>query len=225
MQNTQHWEFRADEVPVIQAEADAGEVHLTAEEGMTVKVELTGYYDSKKTVLTMELKDSKLLLTVKARKKWLFFGGTCKNGFKITAPSKTRLLLKNGAGRVVVSDFAAGADVSSGAGAVEFHGLSGPIVVKNGAGTVSGEIYSEDLDVRSGAGAVDLAWTKPPAKGSALIKNGAGSTTLAFPEGSQVAVKFKSGAGSLTNELGDSPSAAFKAEVKSGAGSLAVKKR
>ncbi|MDO8805756.1 MAG: hypothetical protein Q7R35_15155 [Elusimicrobiota bacterium] len=225
MQNTQHWDFRADEVRAIQVEADAGEINLLAEEGMSIKAELTGDYNSEKTVLTMEIKDSKLILTVKSRKKWFCFGGSCKNGFKITAPAKTLLTVMNGAGRVIANGFTAGAEISSGAGEVVFQALSGPIRVKSGAGSVSGDIYSEDLEVKSGAGAVNLSWTQAPRQGSALVKNGAGSTTLAFPAGSKVAVKFKSGVGSMTNELGDTPSAPFKVEVKSGAGSLAIKKR
>jgi hypothetical protein len=40
-----------------------------------------------------------------------------------------------------------------------------------------------------------------------------------------VAVKFKSGIGGMTNDLGDTPSARFKVAVKSGAGPLAIKKR
>jgi len=225
MQNTQHWDFRADEVPAIQVEADAGEIILTAEEGMSIKAELTGNYDSGKTALTVEVRDSKLILTVKSKKKWFFFSRSCKNGFRISAPSKTLVTVKNGSGRVVVSGFGAGTDVSSGAGEVELRGLAGPVAVKSGAGTVSGELYSDDVTVKAGAGAVNLSWLRAPGKGKALVKNGAGSTTLSFPEGSQVAVKFKSGVGSMTNELGDTPSAPFKVEVKSGAGSLAVKKR
>ncbi len=225
MENTQHWDFRADEVPAIEVEADAGDISLAVEEGMFIKAELTGGYDSGKTELTVEVRDSKLVLTVKSKKKWFWSGGSCKNGFKISAPSKTLLNIKNGAGRVTVGGFAAGADIYSGAGEVEFRGLCGPINVKSGAGTVSGEVFSEALDIKSGAGAVNLAWTRSPDTGSVSVKNGAGSTTLAFPEGSKVAVKFKSGVGSMTNDLGDTPSAAFKVEVKSGAGSLAIKKR
>jgi len=223
--NTQHWDFRADEVPAIEVEADAGDISLVAEDGMFIKAELTGGYDAAKTALTVEVREGRLLLTVKSKKKWFWSCGSCKNGFRISAPPKTRLTVKNGAGRVTVGSFAAGANVSSGAGEVEFRGLSGPISVKSGAGTVSGEIFSEALEVKSGAGAVNLAWARGPERGTAAVKNGAGSTTLAFPEGSLVAVKFKSGVGSLTNELGDTPSAPFKVEVKSGAGSLTIKKR
>lgn len=225
MENTQHWDFRADEVPAIEVEADAGDVIIVAEDGMFIKAELTGDYNAAKTELTVAVRDSKLVLTAKFRKKWFWSGGSCKNGFRISAPPKTRLTVRNGAGRVTVGSFAAGADITSGAGEVEFRGLSGPILVKSGAGTVGGEVFSEHVDVKSGAGAVNLAWARSPERGLASIKNGAGSVTLAFPEGSKVAVKFKSGVGSLTNELGDTPAAAFKVEVKSGAGSLAIKKR
>jgi len=224
MQNTQHWDFRAEEVKVIEVDADGGDIVLAAEEGITIKVELTGDFKPGKTELAMKIEKSRLVLTVKSKKSWFFFGGSCKNGFKISAPSRTLLAVKNGLGKVSIAGFAAGAAISSGAGEVQLHGLSGPISVKSGAGTVNGEIYSEDLEVKSGAGAVNLAWTKNPGSGSARIKNGAGSTTLALPEGSKVAVKFKSGAGTMTNELGEDSSAPFKVEVKSGAGSLAVKK-
>jgi len=224
MENGVKWQFKAAEVAVIQVEAEAGEIFLNAAEG-PVKAEVVGVYDAETCELSAELKNSKLILSAKSKKKWFWNRSSCKAGFNVTAPTGTGLIVKSGAGLVKVSGFSAGAELRSSAGTMEFKDLSGPINIKSGAGTIKGEIYSEDFVARTGAGTIDVSWKKAPQKGKADIKSGAGVIALAFPADSRINVSYTAGAGSLSNELGSDPSAGFKVDVKSGAGSLTIKKR
>jgi len=225
MENIKNWEFKAADVAVIQVETDSGEVSLEAAEGQVVKVEVIGEYDVDKCEVSAALSGSKLVVSAKGKKKWFWSSGNCKAGFRITAPAGKKLIVRSGAGKAGLAGFAAGADVFSGAGIIEFKGVSGPINVKSGAGTIKGDIYSEEFSASAGAGAIDLSWDKAPKKGKVNIKTGAGDITLAFPADSKINVNYKAGAGNLSNELGSDPSAGFSVDVKSGAGSLNIKKR
>lgn len=223
-ENSKKWEFKAADAAVIQVEADSGDISLEAAQGPSIKIEVIGEYDADKCEVTAALVGSKLLASAKGKKKWFWSNGNCKAGFRITAPAGKKLIVKSGAGKAVIAGFLAGADIFSGAGTVEFKGLAGPISVKSGAGAIKGDIYSEEFAASTGAGTIDISWNKPPQKGTAEIKTGAGSVTLTFPAGSRVHASYKAGVGSMSNELGDDPSASFKINVKSGAGSLDIKK-
>lgn len=225
-ENAKNWEFKSEEVSTIEVQTDTGAIVLSTMEGPVVKVKLTGEYNPEECEVSVEIKDSKLILQSKSKRKLFFWRrGNCKTGFNVSAPANKKIIVKSGSGHVEIKDFTAGVELYSGAGMVEFKNTSGPISVKSGAGTVLGKIYSEKVDVKSGAGTVNLSWTKSPEKGSVSIKSGAGVTVLSFPSGSRVSVNFKSGAGSIKNELGDDPGALFKINVETGAGSLHIKKR
>jgi len=224
-ENVKNWNFKAGDAEIIQVETDSGYISLEAAEGQAIRVEMTGEYDASKCDISTALSGSRLLASAKGKKKLFGSGGNCKAGFRITAPAGKKLVVRSGAGKVWIAGFSAGADVSSGAGLIEFKTVSGPINVKSGAGAVKGDIYSEELSASTGAGIIDLAWNKAPQKGRVEIKTGAGATTLSFPAGSKVHAVYKAGVGSMKNELGDDPASPFKIDVKSGAGSLNIKKR
>lgn len=220
-ENVKPLDFRAGDAEIIQVETDSGEISLEVVEGQSIKVEVTGEYDVSKCDISAALNGSKLLASAKGR---FWRGGNCKAGFRITAPAGKKLVLRSGAGNIRMTGFSAGADVSVGAGAVEFKAVSGPINVKSAAGAVRGDIYSEDLTASTGSGSIDLVWNKLPSRGKVEIKTGVGNTTLSFPAGSKVHVVHAAGVGSMSNELGDDPSAPVTIVVKSGAGSLNIKK-
>ena len=219
-----NWEFKAGDAELIQVETDSGEISLEAAEGASIKIEVIGEYDAAKCEISAALSGSKLLASAKGKKKLFGNSGNCKAGFRITAPAGKKLVVRSGAGKAGIVGFSAGADIFSGAGVVEFKRVSGQITVKSVAGSINGDIYSEELAASTGAGTIDLSWNKSPLKGRVDIKTGAGTTTLSFPAGSKVHAVYKAGVGSIHNELGDDPAAPFKIDVKSGVGSLNIKK-
>ncbi len=224
IENTNKWEFNAGDVSVIEVASETGEIEVNAVEGNIIKAEITGEYNADKCEISTELKDGALCISVKGKKRWFWKNSNCKAGFKVTAPSAKKLIVKSGTGLIRVSDFTAGGEFKSGTGIIEFKNLSGQIIVKSGAGVIKGDIYSEDFESKSGAGVLDVSWNKVPQKGKVSIKNGAGSSNLSFPSETKMKVNFKSGAGSLHNEFGDEAKADFKIDYKSGAGSLNIKK-
>lgn len=225
-ENTKNWEFQSQEISTIEVQIEAGAIVFSRWEGSTVKVELTSEYNPEECEVSAKIMDSKLILKAKSKRKLFFWRRRdCKTSFKVSAPADKKIIVKAGVGHVEIKDFTAGAEVSSGAGIVEFKNTAGPISIKTGAGIVLGELYSQEVNIKSGAVTVNLSWTKLPEKGMLSIKGGAGVIVLSFPSGSRFNVNFKSAAGSIKNELGSESEALFKIDVKTGAGSLYIKKR
>lgn len=223
-ENINKWQFNAGDVSIIEVGSETGEIELNALEGDMIKVEVIGEYDADKCEISTEIKDGKLSLSAKGKKRWFWKNSNCKAGFKVKAPAKKELIAKSGTGVIRVSDFSAGGEFKSGVGIIEFKSLSGPIIVKSGTGIVRGDVYSENFESKSGAGMLDISWNKLPLRGKVKIKSGVGSANLLFPSETKMIVNFKSGTGSLHNEFEDNSKADLKIDYKSGAGSLNIKK-
>ncbi len=226
-ETARNWEFPAAGITAVQAQTESGDLKFIPAAGASVKAEQTGEYKADKCEITAEVRGGVVFLAAKTKKaKWFKLGmDGCKAGFSVTAPAGLKLNIKTGAGSVEAGAFTAGAEVVSGAGGVKFAGLAGALDLTSGAGRISGEIYSEAFQCKSGAGTVDLAWTRAPKAGSASIKSGAGTIKLAFPADSKLKISHSSGAGSFNSELASDSAAAFKLDVKTGAGSVDIKKR
>lgn len=219
------WEYKSDEIDVIEVVTEAGPIEAIAV-GDLVKIERTGEYDADKCNVSIKIEDKKLKLSAKSKKKCFSLSGHsgCKTGFKVTAPANKRLILKSGAGLIMVSGFTSEGEFDSGAGDIEFEGYSGRITAKSGAGTIKGNVNTEELDVSGGASNIDLKWDKVPHKGNVLIKTGAGDAILSFPKETKMDISYKTGAGSFSSEFGSFPESNFKIDFKSGAGDLNIKK-
>ena len=221
-----NWEFKSADVTAIQAETDAGDVTLNVVNGPAVTAGLSGAYSPEKCEITAELRSGTLYLKAKGKekKKYLWSSGGCKTGFSVDAPADKKLEIKTGAGGVHISSFTAGASVSAGAGTIKLEGLSGAITLASGAGKISGDIYSEKFDCKSGAGDIAVNWLASPKSGSASITTGAGRVSVGFPKDSKLNISHKSGIGSFDSEFAGDPAAPFKLDIKTGAGSVKVKK-
>lgn len=220
-----NWEFKASEVSVIEVETDAGEIILVPAEGPSVTAEITGEYDPEKCEAVAGVTGGTLAVSVKGKRRWFLGRNNCEAGVKLSAPAGLSLEIKTAAGRVKVGAFISGARISSGAGGIELAALSGPVNIYAGAGAITGELFSEELRLASGAGKIDLVWTGVPSRGSAFIKSGAGSVSLAFPGNSRIKMSHLSGAGGFDSEIGSDPSAPFHLDIKTGAGSVRIAKK
>ncbi|MCX5786222.1 MAG: hypothetical protein NTX59_11095 [Elusimicrobia bacterium] len=221
-----NWEFKSGDVLSIQAETASGEIKLVVSEAPTVKVELIGEYSPDKCEITSELNGGTLFLKAKNNeKKKHFWNSGCKAGFSVTASAEKQLEIKTGAGAVYVSSFSVGAAITAGAGTIKLDGLSGAIRITSGAGRILGDIYSEKFDCKSGAGDVAVNWLRPPKYGSAAITTGAGRVSLGFPKDSRLNISHKSGFGSFNSDFASDSSAPFILNIKTGAGSVKVKRK
>ena len=221
-----NWEFKSGDVSAVQAETDAGDIKLNVANGPAVKAWIIGDYSADKCEITAELRSGTLFLKAKGKdkKKYIWSNAGCKAGFSVEAPAEIKLEIKTGSGGVNVSSFTAGAALSAGAGTIKLAGLSGAITLATGASTISGDVYSEKFDCKSGAGDIALNWLNPPKAGSASITTGAGRVSVGFPKDSKLNISHKSGIGSFDSEFSGDPAAPFKLDIKTGAGSVKIKK-
>ncbi len=217
-------ECEAGKAAAVQVETDSGRIKLEAADVDRVTAVVTGDFDEEKCELASTERGGRLTLAIRGRRRYFWADADCKAGFAIKAPPATLLSVKTGSGGVEIGAFTSGAEITSGAGAIRFDGLSGPVRLTSGAGSVSGRLYSEYFSAMSGAGALSLDWTRAPAKGEASVKSGAGAVRLGFPAGSRLKVNCRSGAGSVNNEIGSDPAAPFSLDVKSGAGSVELRR-
>jgi DUF4097 and DUF4098 domain-containing protein YvlB len=93
-----------------------------------------------------------------------------------------------------------------------------------GTGNISVKGYIGSGDLKIGAGDIDLSYNKNPVEGLLDLKVGSGTTMISVPNSAKISSKFKSGTGSLTNELKDSPDAKYKISGTSGTGDMVIKK-
>jgi len=219
------WEFRSDEVSVIEVETDEGRIVLRPEEGEAVKVSLLDGEPSAGCAIEAAAAGGRLRLSARGKKRAIFFKQACKTGFLVSAPSGKKLIVKTGSGAVEIGRFGSGGDIFSGAGPIRFLGLSGPLRVATGAGTVEGEIFSENADVKAGSARIELAWSASPARGSASIKSGSGPLSFTFPGESKMRISRVLGAGSFTSEFVSDNAAPFSLNIIAGAGSVRIAKK
>ncbi len=221
-----NWEFKSGDISAIQAETDAGAIKINVVSGPSVKAGVTGDYSPDKCEITAELSGGTLYLKAKGKekKKYIWNNAGCKAGFTIVSSAEKKLEIKTGSGGVYVSSFVAGASISAGAGTIKLAGLSGAINLTSGAGKISGDLYSEKFDCKSGAGDIAVNWLASPKSGSASITTGAGRVSAGFPKDSKLNISHKSGIGSFDSDFAGDPAAPFKLDIKTGAGSVKIKK-
>lgn len=134
-------------------------------------------------------------------------------------------------------------DLNVGAGDVEIFGLKSDLVYRLGAGDLSiKDVDIKKLDGQSGTGKVDIegiladatlkigagdaqiTLPRAPGKGSIDLRMGTGDAVVSMPKESRVKAQFKSGVGSLTNELGDYKNANFTISGRAGVGDMTIKR-
>lgn len=238
--------FRAAEIKAVSAATETGAITVAGAAG-DVRVEVF-MADPDKCVMTMGVKDGKLILKAegsrKVKEKVAFGLGSrwadCPAAFKISVPSGVDFEAKSGTGKIGVSGIAGRVGVKSGTGAVALSALAGRVEVDSGTGEVFGELCSKRLsvktgtgkvdlkglcgpaDIDSGTGAVTLEWASVPASGSAKVKTGTRDIAITLPAGAVLDPELKSGTGKIINEFGRGTG--FRLEARSGTGDISVLK-
>lgn len=212
-------EFDAAQLRKLKVVTIGGDVTLARGEAASVRVEFVsdgcGHCAPR-----MVVSGSCLQLEVQGGRK----GRSCRGGFKVAAPASLAVEVLTGVGDISVAGMEGGLKVTTGTGDVALDAVRGDLCLKSGTGDVSGTVYSEAADFKSGTGDLSLTWSAVPAYGKVEIKTGSGDADLAFPEGTAMGVRFKSGAGSLKSAFGSDPDADFSVAMVSGAGDLELRK-
>lgn len=238
--------FPAAGLTGISAATETGAITVAGAAG-DVRVEVF-MGDPAKCVMTMGVKNGKLLLKAegsKQVKEKIAFGlgsrwAECPAAFKITAPSGVDLEAKSGTGKIGISGITGRVAVKSGTGAVALSALAGRVDVDSGTGEVFGELCAKRLSVKTGTGKVDLKglcgpaeintgtgavaleWGKVPAEGTARVKTGTADVVITLPAGAVLNPDLKTASGAVVNEF--ARGSGFRLEAKSGTGDLSLLK-
>lgn len=174
--------------------------------------------------LIAERKEGRLVVSSQSKSK-IFGRETCKLDIIIKAPKQIDLDIKLGSGDVNVTTIQGKFNFKVGGGDIVLTDTEiSHLELRSGAGDVSVTGYIGSGDLKVGAGNIDLSYNKNPVEGLLDLKVGSGTTTITVPNSAKISSKFKSGTGSLTNELKDSPDAKYKISGTSGTGDMVIKK-
>lgn len=207
-----------------------GKAHVAATK---VKFENGCKYEAKKSGDTLD---------VEVEKKRRFASGTCKVNLEIKVPKEIALRLRMGSGNLDVQGTKGEVDIRTGSGDAKFNvetaklkgvvgsgslkasGTVGVVDLRTGSGDIEVAGLTGDSYVTTGSGDVTLTYKTAPTKGRITLKSGSGDTTVYLPAATKLLTTVKSGSGKIYNEIGDSQDASFIISMKSGSGSLKVKK-
>ncbi len=215
--------FPASGIHTLDIENQDGNIRIEGSQTNTFQVTLNKI-EYKNCELTTERKEGRLIIASKSKNK-IFGRETCKLDIAIKAPKQIDLDLRLGGGDINVANIFGkfGLRVGSGDIAMSDTEIS-HLDLRSGAGNVAINGYIGSGEVKVGAGNIELSYNKNPIEGLLDLKVGSGTTTISMPNSAKISSKFKSGTGSLTNELKDSPDAKYKISGTSGTGDMVIKK-
>jgi len=216
-------EFDAAGLKEVEVVNTAGKVSIAAAEGGKATVVATKNKFPENCTLKIDKNGDDLTVKVEKTKSGWFSKDDCDVDLDIKVPKAVDVALKVGSGGVTISGLEGELDFAVGSGTVKADGLFTEVDGKTGSGKVEINGLAGGGDLKTGSGKVDITFAKTALKGELSLKTGSGNATLSFPKGSQVATDFKAGSGKLTNQLGDTPNAAFQVSMKAGSGNLDVK--
>jgi hypothetical protein len=146
-------------------------------------------------------------------------GAFCRTHVTGVAPANAELVVRTGAGDIVVRDFEGGVDLNTSAGDVTVSSISGPAVLRSDAGFIHGDVSDGDVDAQTSAGGIDLDVLGGFSRISAV--SNAGSVVLTVPD-DVYRVDAGTSAGSTEVDVADDPDATRVIIAHSDAGNVTV---
>nr|BFD61073.1 hypothetical protein CKG001_31800 [Bdellovibrio sp. CKG001]BFD64488.1 hypothetical protein BdHM001_31690 [Bdellovibrio sp. HM001] len=203
-------------------------------ENIKGSVKIEGGHEDKLVVTTekidftkscaLEFKQKGSDLDIKVHRKGAFKKSDCTTNFTILVPKVIDLEIKNGAGDVTIVGTKGDVDFKIGGGHLsidsDVHELEG----SSGRGEITVKSLAGNVDLKMGSGTAKITYAVVPVSGKFDLKSGSGLVELTMPADAKFTTSFISPAGKLTNEIGETSDSKFKVSVKSGAGSLHIKK-
>jgi len=201
--------FPAAGIHTLDIDNQSGNVHVEGSQTGKFQIEFNKI-EYKNCELITNRSEGRIVITSKSKNK-IFGRENCKLDITVKAPIKIDLDIKLGGGDINVSGVKGKFSFKVGSGDIATKETEiSYIDLRNGAGNVSISGYIGSGDIKVGAGNIDLSYNKSPAEGLLDLKVGSGQTSIRMPKSAKISSNFKSGTGSLTNELHHSPDAKYK---------------
>ncbi|MBY0370752.1 hypothetical protein K2X33_08700 [bacterium] len=218
---TETQNFSAKGLREVEVENGSGKVVVNATGAAEATVVVDKRKISSSCVVTVRRDGNKLVAKAEQTGHWSS-KNVCEVDFTLRVPKAVDLDLEVGNGNVSVEGTEGELDFKLGNGDLVAKGAFRKVDGNSGNGKTTIHGLLGEAEVKSGNGALELQYAAPPAAGELELKIGNGDATVRFPKGSQVRTEFVGALGKLTNQLGDTPSAAFQVKAKAGTGNLTV---
>ncbi|MBI4678197.1 MAG: DUF4097 family beta strand repeat protein [Elusimicrobia bacterium] len=228
-------EFPLKEVKLIRVSADSGSIIVRGGKGDKARVTVVGSLDS--CVIVTEVRGADLVVEAKHK-----FMKTCAAGFAVEAAGDLPVRVYAGSGDIEIVSRRAAVEADAGSGDIIVKQAAGDLTLRSGSGDIKAEASASNAKAQSGSGKVELTrllgsasvmtgsgdirleWARPPQTGTAEVKSGSGNVDLVFPKGTRLASSVRTGTGSSSNELGDTPGAEWRVSVMSGTGNVRIRR-
>lgn len=215
-------EFKSADVRGLSVANGSGKITVTGSDSGKALVTADKIKFEKNCVLNMDQTGTALRIEVKQTS--LFKRADCQVDIDIQIPRAVDLDLKTGSGSISVKGTKGKVVYRAGSGDVDFDAEIISLDGATGSGSVRAVGLTSNADLKVGSGSVNLVYSKKPESGKLNIEIGNGDATVLIPSNTKMTTAFKAGSGQLTNEIGDTPGAAFTIAAKAGSGNLLVKK-
>lgn len=219
---TESKDFDAKTIREIEVENTSGSVKITGtdEARATVTAEKVKFDD--KCRLDISQKGNKLSVDVDRKG----FGGNskCEVNLTLNVPRDVEVNVENGSGNFDLSGTKGEVDYSIGSGNVTIDAQVTKLEGKSGSGFATVKGLVGEAEVKTGSGNTSLTYATVPPKGELSIKSGSGNTTVMMPATAKIKTSLAAGSGSVLNELGDHKDSSFKVSLRTGSGSISIKK-
>ncbi|MBI5623449.1 MAG: DUF4097 family beta strand repeat protein [Elusimicrobia bacterium] len=227
-------DFSLKAIKLIKVSADSGGILVRGGKQGSARVLTVGSLNN--CTITTEVRGPELVVEAKHP-----FMKTCLAGFAVEADVDVPVRLYAGSGDIEVSARRGMVEADTGSGSILVKDAVGELVLRSGSGDIkahaaaskaraqsgSGSIELRKLfgsaDVMTGSGNIALEWGRAPRSGEAEVKSGSGNIELVFPQGTKLASSMRTGTGSTSNELGDTPGADWRVSATSGTGDVTIR--
>lgn len=211
-------EYPTTDIEKILVENTSGKVTIVPTTIDKVKISTVKKKFPEKCTLTTEKSEySEVIVRVERS-----IGEDCEVDIEMEVPKEADLSVWSGSGDVNIKGIEGNLSFNVGSGSVTADGKFKKVEGKSGSGAVTLNGLTSGGNISVGSGSVNLRYLEFP-MGRMDVKTGSGDAVVAFPKNSKINASLDTGSGEISNELGDTDSADFGLNLKTGSGDLKVK--
>ncbi|MBI5882668.1 MAG: DUF4097 family beta strand repeat protein [Elusimicrobia bacterium] len=227
-------DFPIKSVKLLKVSSDSGSILIRGGRQGDARVTVVGSLDN--CTITTEVRGTDLVVEAKH-----LFMKVCSAGFAVEVDPSLPVRAYAGSGDIEISSRKAPVEADAGSGDILVRDAIGDLILTCGSGSIKAEAATMNAKAQTGSGSIELRrllgaatvmtgsgdilleWARPPKSGSAEVKSGSGNIDLVFPPGTKVLSRLRTGTGSSSNQLGDTPGSGWLVSAMSGTGDVSIR--
>ncbi|MEI6079282.1 MAG: DUF4097 family beta strand repeat-containing protein [bacterium] len=215
--------YNASEIRSLDISNESGDIKISATEGDKAEVRVNKVQFTNGCKLVVEMDGSTLV--IKNEDNFIFSGDiVCNVGLDIKVPKQVAIQIENESGNVSINGTKGDLKFKLGNGNIDINAEVDELNGRSGDGNISFNGLAKDTSLKIGKGNIKLTYKKVLEKSHVDINPGSGNSTIYLPAESLVKASKRSGNGKIFNEFGNSSSPNLSVLMRSGSGTVTIKK-